>query len=120
LKVTWTPASIGFVRELTVNETGVPGPSPEPFMVIISPGESELPTPLAELLIMNGCGVVLAEINKATEIVVVATFGAVKVKDPLYEPGCRLCGDTATVRVPGVVPLGGETEIQLSLTEATV
>ena len=35
-------------------------------MVIISPGESWPPTPLAALLMIKGCGVVLAEMNSAT------------------------------------------------------
>ena len=91
-------------------------------MVIISPGESWLPTPLAALLIINGWGVVLAEINKATGTVVGAMPGDVdvKVNVPLYDPGCRLCGLTDTLIVPGVEPEDGETENQLSLTDATV
>ena len=88
--------------------------------MIISPGESAPPTPLAALLMMNGCGVLLAEINNATVTVAGATPGDVNVNDPLYEPGCKLCGLTDTETLPGVFPVEGETENQLSLTEATL
>ena len=88
------------------------------MIVIISPGESWLPMPLAALLIINGCGVVLAEINNATVTVVLATPGDVKVNDPLYDPGSRLCGLTDTESVPGVFPEDGVPVNQLSLTAA--
>src|SRR5271166_4509265 len=87
---------------------------------MISPGASWLPTPLELFAIMNGCGVVLADTNTVTGIFTEAMPVEASVNDPLYDPGARFCGFTATLSVPGVAPLLGETVSHVSLIEATV